>query len=177
MARNAALKLVDEDAEKPLYADPADVASFADKLPERYLLCRDMGHNWLPFGTPGRYKDGGFERILRCSRCKCERHTSISNTGMILSSHYTHPEGYLLEGLGRIVGEGRGILRLASINRAMSKAGPKLVEDKPEKTTRRPVKKTAGTKPVKSKPAATAAKKPAVKKAVAKKTTATRGRK
>lgn len=81
-----------------------------------------MGHNWRPH-TAGRFKDGGFERILRCVRCKTERHQNLDSRGTPLSSKYVHPEGYLNKGMGRIVGEGRGILRLESIKRIVNKAG------------------------------------------------------
>ena len=104
----------------PLYADTDDVAEFAQGLPEKYLYCREMGHNWRPY-TAGRHKDGGFERTLRCTRCRTKRVQAISPSGMILSNQYVHPEGYLSKGMGRIVGEGRGVLRLESIKRIVAK--------------------------------------------------------
>lgn len=97
-----------------------DIIDFAHDLPERFLYCREMGHNWRPFSA-GRYKDGGYLRILRCVRCKTERHQEISARGVILTSSYKHPEGYLSKGLGRISGEGRGVLRLESIRRIVAK--------------------------------------------------------
>lgn len=150
VARNdAGLRAIAEEAVSP-YADPRDVEVFAKHLPEKYLLCRELRHNWLPFGTPGRYKDGGFQRILRCNRCKTKRVMELDSRGMILSSHYVHPDGYLLEGLGRIVGEGLGILRLASITRAIEKDGtdiPLIAHKDAGKTPpAKPVKKAVAKK-------------------------------
>ena len=115
--RGAAAAAVEPKVE---YADVGDVQDFAQGLPERFLYCREMGHNWRPFSA-GRYKDGGFERILRCSRCRTRRVQEISNRGVILANKYEHPEGYLHKGMGRIVGEGRGVLRLESIKRIVAK--------------------------------------------------------
>lgn len=122
MARTAtALRTINyQDDAGPRTADVDDVAEFAEQLPERFLWCREMGHNWRPFSA-SRYRDGGFLRILRCSRCKTERHQEISNRGAVTASKYVHPAGYLHKGMGRIVGEGRGILRLESIKRVVNK--------------------------------------------------------
>jgi hypothetical protein len=118
---SAALKAVSDAPHEPSGADLDDVRDFAQSLPERFLYCREMGHNWRPFSA-GKYKDGGFERVLRCTRCRTKRFQEISNRGIIVGSRYEHPEGYLSNGLGRIVGEGRGALRLESIKRIVAKA-------------------------------------------------------
>jgi hypothetical protein len=120
MARRAALRAVetnphDHDFEAAL----ADVQSFAESLPEKFLYCREMGHNWRPFSA-GRFRDGGFERILRCTRCRTRRVQGISARGLVLSNRYEHPDGYLVQGIGHIVGEGRGVLRLESIKRIVA---------------------------------------------------------
>lgn len=98
-----------------------EIAEFAQGLPEKFLYCREMGHNWRPY-TAGRFKDGGYERTLRCSRCRTQRVQEISARGVVLRNNYVHPDGYLSPaGMGRIVGEGRGALRLESIKRIVSK--------------------------------------------------------
>lgn len=166
--------------EGPTYADPQDVREFAASLPEKFLLCRELQHNWLPFGTPAMFRDGGYQRVLRCNRCKTERHMELDAFGMVIRSYYEHPEGYLAEGLGRIVGESRGVLRLASLTRLIEKGGEAKLIDRPEPKkkveppaptkTRAPIKKTVTKKtPAKTKP-------PAGKKTTTKKT-ATAGRK
>lgn len=106
-----------QPAPPPNHADPGEVADFAALLPEKFLHCREMNHNWRPY-TVGRHKDGGYERVLRCSRCRTLKTQHLDRFGMLVgSASYQHPEGYLHAGMGRIVGEGRGVLRLESIKR------------------------------------------------------------
>lgn len=93
------------------------VQDWAAELPEKFLHCREMGHNWRPL-MAGKYKDGGYTRTLRCSRCRMRKTQELSSRGMVIGSpHYTPPEGYYTKGLGAITGEGRGLLRLASLSR------------------------------------------------------------
>ena len=116
MAAAPKLQVVNEND----YSNLDEVAEFAEGLKESYLFCRELGHNWRPYSA-GRYKDGGFERVLRCVRCKTRRVQEINSRGVVLVNKYIHPEGYLHKGLGRIYGEGRGILRLESIKRVVEK--------------------------------------------------------
>lgn len=102
------------------YAELDDVRDFAEGLKETFLHCRELGHNWRPYSA-GSHPDGGYERTLRCTRCKTRRVQELSNRGMVLTNKYIHPEGYLHEGMGRIVGEGRGLLRLESLKRLVAK--------------------------------------------------------
>jgi len=103
------------------YAEPTEVAAFAEDLPERFLHCREMNHNWRPF-TVGSYKDGGYERVLRCVRCRTRKVQHLDRFGMLVgNAKYEHPDGYLHKGMGRIVGESRGLLRLESIRRITTK--------------------------------------------------------
>lgn len=111
-SRRGKLKVADEH----YFAQLGEVAEFAESLPERFLHCRELGHTWRPF-TAGRHRDGGFERVLRCTRCRTRRVQEISSRGMVVSNKYIHPDGYLHKGFGRIVGEGRGLLRLESLKR------------------------------------------------------------
>lgn len=101
-----------------------EVEDWAHGLPESFLYCREMGHNWLPY-TAGRYKDGGFERVLRCGRCKTRKRQEISARGLLLGTRYEHPDGYLTHGMGPIVGEERGVLRLESMQRIVRKTEQK----------------------------------------------------
>lgn len=111
------LQVADEDFAENL----GHVKDFAADLPEKYLHCRELGHLWRPWKA-GVHPDGGYERTLRCSRCGTKREQSLSSMGMVLSNNYKHPDGYLSpEGVGRIVGEGRGLLRLESIKRVIAK--------------------------------------------------------
>jgi len=105
--------------EAPLYAEVEEVKEFAEGLPANFLECRELGHNWKPY--TGSYVEGGIHRILRCPRCRTERHQEISLGGTIINSKYIHPDGYLHKGMGRIVGDGRDALRVESLTRFMTK--------------------------------------------------------
>lgn len=118
MARRAsALRAVDPEPQPSSpYADPDDVEEFAEGLKDSWLHCREMNHNWRPHDV-GSHPEGGWERTLRCVRCKTRRIQHLDTRGMVVSSRYEYPKGYQTEGLGRIVGEARGILRIESIKR------------------------------------------------------------
>ena len=119
MARSSsALRVVRDDEVKAQESDLREVETFAKGLDEKFLLCRELGHTWRPW-TASKFRDGGYERVLRCSRCLTRRFQEISSRGEILHSHYKHPEGYLHKGMGRITGAGRGVLRLESIKRSV----------------------------------------------------------
>lgn len=109
-----------EDAPKSLWASDSEVAHFAAELPEEFLLCREMGHRWLPYQAAVN-ADQTYHRALRCPRCKTRKEQEISARGVILSTQYRHPEGYLHAGMGRIAGDGRGLLRLESIKRTIKR--------------------------------------------------------
>ena len=129
------------EAQAPLYADVDEVKDFAAELPDRFLECREMGHNWRPH--TGKYVDGdSVERTLRCSRCYTKRVQEISLQGVVLRRHYEHPEGYLHVGMGRIVGEGRDALRVESLTRFMTKIAKKTDTAEAAKTA----KKTTASK-------------------------------
>jgi hypothetical protein len=107
------------------YADRSEVASFAQELSVNHLHCRELGHLWRPWVAQWAQEHEGYERALRCTRCRTERWQIISASGAVVSSHYVYPEGYIHLGLGRIVGEGRDALRLESLTRALTDTASK----------------------------------------------------
>ena len=115
MRANRPLKAVREDYE----AQQATVRDFASGLPEKFLHCRDLGHNWKPY-TAGRYRDGGYQRTLRCTRCRTRKVQELSSRCAVMSTRYEHPDGYLLKGLGHITGDGRNVLRAEAIGRLIA---------------------------------------------------------
>lgn len=122
-----------------------EVREFAEGLPDKFLRCRSLGHNWVPHSA-GHHPDGGYERVLRCSRCAARREMSLNAIGVIISSQYKHPDGYLApSGTGSIVGEGRGILRIEEITREIKRSGEK-VPEKPAPAKKAPAKKAATRK-------------------------------
>lgn len=103
-----------------LFAEPAEVASFAADLPEKYLACRDTGHVWRPFDARVDKTKGCYVRSHRCMNCRSLRHQHLTFSGGVIRTAYEHSDGYLSD-IGRIAGEGRDVLRLESIQRALGK--------------------------------------------------------
>lgn len=106
------------------YAARDEVERFAEGLSVGHLACREMGHNWRAWTARFDAEHNSFERALRCTRCRTERHQSIGLSGAMLSNNYKYPEGYSAEGIGRIVGEGRDALRLESMTRTLKSVQP-----------------------------------------------------
>lgn len=99
---------------------PRDVGLWAAALTDAALLCRDVGHYWRPFTASWERESRSYHRVLRCGRCRTERHQLLDSRGHPVSGHYVYPEGYLAPaGTGRLVGDERDTLRLESVVRAM----------------------------------------------------------
>ena len=97
-----------------------DVGTWAHALTDAALLCRDVGHYWRPFTASWEPASRSYYRVLRCGRCKTERHQLLDSRGHPVSGHYVYPEGYLAPaGMGRLVGDERDTLRLESLVRVM----------------------------------------------------------
>lgn len=103
----------------PSYAHPDDVRDWAEGLKESYLQCRELGHNWRPHTARWSSEFEGFERRLRCTRCRTVREQVLSAHGAVVTNQYLYPDGYQTHGMGRVVGDGRDALRLESIQRAL----------------------------------------------------------
>lgn len=116
----SALRVADSAEHQVHYAELKEVESFAQGLPDKYLECRELGHNWKPY-TASSTGEGTWLRTLACNRCRTKREQEISDRGIVMKNQYIHPEGYLHAGMGRIVGDGRGLLRLESITRSVTK--------------------------------------------------------
>jgi hypothetical protein len=104
--------------------NPQEVQAWADELPDRYLLCRDLGHTWKPFTARWDAEARAYVRELKCSRCKAIRSQHLDAYGSVVSGGYDYPDGYQAPaGTGRITGDGRGALRLSSTLRLIDKFG------------------------------------------------------
>lgn len=112
------LRVVDDRRE----ATSADLAAWTEELRDSYLLCRDLGHLWKPHrawlisGTRSLYA-----RVMRCPRCKTERHQELSPSGHVTTGHYVYPEGYLAP-RGAGVAVNRDHLRLVSVRRLIEES-------------------------------------------------------
>ena len=97
------------------------ITDWAEELPERFLQCRDFGHSWRPWAVRFDREFNSYERSLRCSRCRSERHESLGMSGAKSSRGYTYPEGYQAPpGTGHLVLADRDELRIASIQRLIT---------------------------------------------------------
>jgi hypothetical protein len=96
-------------------ATTRSVALAAEALPDAYLKCRDLGHDWrLYYQKPnGR----SIIRKLFCPSCKTNRKMKINRYGEVVANSYDYDKDYQIKGLGRIQGRGKGILRVEAINR------------------------------------------------------------
>lgn len=98
--------------------DRMDVSQWAESLPDRFLLCRDMGHEWDPYRAWYDGEISGYRRVMRCRRCKADRTQVLSISGHIMSSSYEYEDGYAApKGSGMLYGPDRDALRLTSIVR------------------------------------------------------------
>lgn len=99
----------------PQFAEVGDVQDFATTIKSTWIVCRSDGHDMRPFNVKTT-ESGGFERTRKCRRCGAKRTQVIDKYGLILSTDFEYPEGYLLPpGTGRLDSEGRGVFRLAAI--------------------------------------------------------------
>lgn len=77
-----------------------------EDLKDEYLDCRDLRHSWqrssrhdLLITRNASKKVIEFTRVITCSRCGTERHTTLSVPNMAIArSRYVYPVGYLLLG-------------------------------------------------------------------------------
>jgi len=80
-----------------------------------FIQCRDFGHSWRPYSARWLPQDNAYRSELICQRCKTIRARWLSSTGAQLSGNYDYPEGYLVQGLGRLTGSDRDVIRLQSV--------------------------------------------------------------
>lgn len=100
-------------------ADLGEVEIAAHAMSDQYIQCRDFGHTWTLWRV--FRKKGYFERQLHCRRCKTNRTQTLSNRGEVLHSHYQYEEGYQLKGMGRMLADGKNVLRVEAMSRAAAK--------------------------------------------------------
>lgn len=99
----------------------AEVEEFAAGLKEAFLYCRRFGHAYKPHTAKLSNEFRGYETTKRCTRCTLVVVEVMDMRGAIIKSWPRYPEGYLAKGIGRIVGEGKDIVRLETLNRFLVK--------------------------------------------------------
>jgi len=106
---------------------PIPAEDFASALPERFLRCRELGHIWRPHTAVYDRKERVYDRVLRCSSCRTERHQILNQYGHVLSNSYRYPDHYLA---GHGVQRGtynRDVFRLEALVRFIDNEGRKAV--------------------------------------------------
>lgn len=106
--------------QETLFADVETAVEAAEDMPDEYLECRDMGHQWAKHG--GRVYTTHIDKTLRCPRCHTMRVFVLTPLGGIVSSHYDYSEApnYLMpKGTGRIGGDAKDALRLVATYREL----------------------------------------------------------
>lgn len=94
-----------------------DIEDAVKDMTDEALECRDFSHSWRPFSASR--ESYGFERTLQCRNCKTERRETLDKRGGLVSRSYAYPEGFLIKGLGRLSGNRKDAVRLASMLRAI----------------------------------------------------------
>lgn len=89
-----------------------DIDAAVEHWSAQQLLCRRFGHAWDTYTAqrlPGRK---GWDEVHRCVRCDSLRHQVLDKDGDITAKSYRYAEGYILDGLGRLTGVDRGVIRV-----------------------------------------------------------------
>jgi hypothetical protein len=100
-----------------------DPEVFAQHLSDRFLHCRELGHNWRPWTAEYDRKSRTYSRVLKCSGCRTERHQALDSTGTVVGNHYTYSDGYLAKNVQR--GVRRDVFRLEAVLRFLDKSQQK----------------------------------------------------
>ena len=84
-------------------------------MPESHLHCRDYCHAWRRLSARYVPDQHVYEQDLRCASCKTIRRRLIDERGGLVRSAYEYAERYLVKGVGRMDGDMRAAVRLASV--------------------------------------------------------------
>jgi hypothetical protein len=101
-----------------------------EDIPEEFLLCRDLGHAWMPSDVKVVRKLSEIHRILVCRSCPTQRVQVLDMQGYRLRSKYVYPEDqdpdaapYKLKGVGHLSADDRASVRVMSTNHMKSAKG------------------------------------------------------
>lgn len=84
----------------------AQVKQAFDSMPRKYRKCRYRRHQLEPLSVDKESFPGYWICVELCDECGTERVYKVrvysgNRFGGVVSSHYIHPEGYLVPGAGR----------------------------------------------------------------------------
>lgn len=101
-------------------ATPRQVRAQIQDMEEAFVTCKAYGHNWNPLTVQ---KIGGvYTQTLKCSRCTSECTQDINRRGQLMSSRrYNYVDGFLFKGLGRVMGDARGVIRVTALDNMLAR--------------------------------------------------------
>lgn len=102
----------------PKFADARDVQRIAPQWTDEQIECRDLGHHWRPSDVTHIARLRYYRVSHECVRCGMVRIREMAETGHVYASTYIYPEGYLVQGMGRVAGDAKDAVRIAAIKRA-----------------------------------------------------------
>lgn len=98
----------------------SEMAEAIHAMPANYVVCRESRHHWVPF-TARPAAHGNFERVRRCDSCGGVKWTLLDSRFRILEEKpIQYPEGYLLQGLGRLTGDDLAVVRGINVMREIA---------------------------------------------------------
>ena len=113
MARRHLTRVPDEDTA------PIAVDTFAARLTDKVLRCRELGHQWRPLNASWEPESRSFHRSLRCPSCHTERRQVLNAHGGVVSNGYVYPAGYLATHVEGSLSGRRDVFRLEAVIRTM----------------------------------------------------------
>lgn len=114
MAQRHLRRVPDEDP-----ATPVPVDTFAARLTDKWLRCRELGHQWRPLHATWEPESRTFHRALRCPSCHTERRQVLNSHGGVVSNGYVYADGYLATNVEGAVSGRRDVFRLEAVIRTM----------------------------------------------------------
>lgn len=102
--------------------EPTDQTAdqFAATLSDKFLHCRELGHNWQPHTATYDRKSRTYDRTIRCRTCRTERHQLLDARGGVVSNGYTYADGYLASRVAETGTLTRDVFRLEAVQRALN---------------------------------------------------------
>lgn len=101
--------------------EPVQADTFAARLSDKALHCRELGHVWRPLVATWEADARAFHRRLRCASCRTERVQVLTARGHVVSNRYVYPDGYLATHVLGMTGA-RDTFRLEAILRTLDDA-------------------------------------------------------
>ena len=98
-------------------SEPIPVDTFAARMTDKWLRCRELGHQWRPLVATWEPESRTFHRSLRCPSCHTERRQVLNAHGGVVSNGYVYPNGYLATNVEG--GVTRDVFRLEAVIRTM----------------------------------------------------------